>query len=425
MSTPSGNRRPAVRAGGRTHKLGLEALEPRCVCAAHAPVSQFSPPPPVEPPPAAKISLMGDVMSRAGRAEYHAEVADLKLTAGVSFTGPIAHMVAADDALDATDVTHIGVRIDWGDGQSTTGAVQIGSRGGYDIVGTARYSMPGTFVLTIDIVGPDGADATAIGKAEVPGPALPSQVPESAGIDVRNSDDGPAPHGADEIKGSAGSDTAATQTASRTPGDTSGGVPWIRLPDPRPLSSLSIGADHAEGQKFVAINRPEDRTPLNGLAEDGNQAPAGPEYLAAIDEAGDGFPAGDFTPIDVRPGIPRPIVRADSVDVDRPAFAVADPTHSTSRSQATSRNHGSVAAGDATPPTEEIDGETAPLASANRTPAQHTTFGFGWQCLSWFLALVFSDRFLTGGLADRSEPRISLRAGPPTKPPEAQNAGTD
>jgi hypothetical protein len=427
MSTHSGNRRPAARLNGRTLRLGLEALEPRCVCATRVAVVEPLTPPPFEAQAAAKIGQTEFALSgRISVAEYRAEVADLKLTAGVTFTGPVAHMVAGDKDLDAIDVTHMGVRIDWGNGQSTTGAVQIGTHGGYDIVATARYSTPGNYVLTIDIAGPDGAEATAIGKVEVvAAPPVAGHTPESADIDVRNSDNPPAPQQPDQTQGTTGSDMAATQAASRTPGDTNSGVPWVRLPDPGPLSTASAVTDHPVDHVVVAIVPPEDRPPANGLADDGHLPPVGPTYLAAVDEPGDGFPAADFTPIDVRPGIPQQNAAAVTAVVDLPVLMLPDPAQSTGPGRAAPVNRVAAVVGANGSSVEDVDGGAVPLASTTPAPVQHAKRGFWWQSLSWFLALVFSDRVLTVGMADRSKARISLRVSPATKPTEAENAGDE
>ena len=143
-------------------------------------------------------------------------------------------MFDGDDTLDGDDAAHMAVRIDWGNGVSTNGTVQIGDHGWYDIVGTARYTTPGDYALTIDVVSPNGTQITATGKADVSAPRPAPPALESTTPDVPIPAPTPTSDQSDQPQGAPGADAAAGQAASRSPGDASGGVPWLRLPGLRP-----------------------------------------------------------------------------------------------------------------------------------------------------------------------------------------------
>ncbi|HEY1379603.1 MAG TPA: hypothetical protein VGF55_22560, partial [Gemmataceae bacterium] len=314
MSRLSQRRRPALRPGDRPPRLTLEALEARCACAAGAVASALAavgtpvvvPRPP--DPPARVGVILGDVppgaavtpavvragvirldlaagvplFDPAGHADVavarsvdpsapvgaalpggppgtaitpavvKAEVVHLKLTAGVPYTGPVAHMDADDSTFGADDATHLAVHIDWGNGQATSGVVQVGTGGGYDVVATAAYSSPGDYAVTVQVATADGSMMmTAAGEADVAA-AAPSSLEDAPRVPPQVTP-APGPAQADSGGGNfstAGADAAATRSASRPPADTGGAVPWVRLPDPRPVSPVAppAGPDRPAGR---------------------------------------------------------------------------------------------------------------------------------------------------------------------------------
>lgn len=105
-------------------------------------------------------------------APFQVQVADAALnatsstvtaTAGVPFSGVVAHFSDADPDGTTADYT---ATIGWGDGSSSPGIVQP-SGAGFDVSGGHTYGSAGSYALTIAVGDAGGASANASGSATV------------------------------------------------------------------------------------------------------------------------------------------------------------------------------------------------------------------------------------------------------------------
>ncbi len=433
MSTHDRRRRPAPRPGAHPTRLRLEALESRCACAAGAfagalAAARAHVAPPPEPPALVSSTLPAAPPDTVVTpAAVKAEVVHLKLTAGVPFTGPVCHMVASGASPDLDGTTGMAVTIDWGNGQSTTGVVQANAGGGYDVVGTATYAAPGDYALTVKVAAADGSAFTAGGEVEVaalsddhyspgtPGATVP---PPAGGGQGPPSSTG---HGSTPVPdlgstatppvatptpappatgGTAATDAAVTRSAARSPADTGGAVPWVRLPDPRP-SGQAVATPPASDRSAAGLVGPVPAAEAprpRGTAGDG--PPAGPAYLAAADNDPPA-PAADVAPIDVRPApvaVAAAEPAADAIAVASPSAAAQAESQSADGCAARAGSAACAAAGMAA-------GESAhPAEGSAPRPC-----GLWWKSLSWCLALIFTERLLANLAADRRAPQLGKR----------------
>jgi hypothetical protein len=91
-------------------------------------------------------------------------------TAGVSFSGVIAHFTDADPGGATSDYA---ATITWGDGSSSPGTVQA-SGAGFDVSGAHTYANAGSDPLTVAINDTGGATASASGTASIGPPSTTS-----------------------------------------------------------------------------------------------------------------------------------------------------------------------------------------------------------------------------------------------------------
>jgi hypothetical protein len=397
MSTYYRRRRPAGWPGVLLPRLGLEALEPRCACAAGltdptTAVAFLRPP----------EGLVAVVAQGPAAAPAVPQVNGLMLTptAGVPFTGPVGQIVFESiTSVDKATAEFI-ANIRWGNGQQTAGVILPRGQGGYDVVGTMTYTDAGNYLLTIEVAGPDGTlTATGLAHVEPPKPLEIDNVPPAPVTEPQeqNSNDQPA----------AAPESPGPTVTVRTPGDTTGAIPWLRLPDPRP-----------DGVKTVSPQEKRDRGPAatgpavpptttiraqpGGSDDAPVEADVGPAYLAA---AGD--PPAEFAgapPVDALPVGLSPMLVADDAGL---AMIVA--------------GRAAVVAtcdqADAGPPAP-VCAATAPAALLNR--ADNAGRGnFDWLCwesVTTCVALILTERMLVPRPAD-VPPRLRGRwkkAPPPT-----------
>lgn len=86
-------------------------------------------------------------------------------TAGDAFDEVIASF---DDSAPSTQAFAFAASVDWGDGSADSATTVTGPDGGpFEIHGTHVYSRPGTYALTIDVIGRSGDSITLIGSASV------------------------------------------------------------------------------------------------------------------------------------------------------------------------------------------------------------------------------------------------------------------
>jgi Domain of unknown function (DUF4214) len=102
-------------------------------------------------------------------------------TEGVTFTAPVASFTQADP--NATP-SKFGATIDWGDGQTSAGAIAANGSGGFTVSGTHAYATAGQFAVHVQINSNAGAtgsaDTTAnVGDAALTATGLPVQAVEN------------------------------------------------------------------------------------------------------------------------------------------------------------------------------------------------------------------------------------------------------
>jgi Bacterial Ig-like domain len=84
--------------------------------------------------------------------------------AGTQLSLPVANFVDTNASDTMNDFNAL---IEWGDGQSSTGAV-VGGNGAFTVVGTHTYSAPGTYSTTVTVVGLGSAPSgSTTGQANI------------------------------------------------------------------------------------------------------------------------------------------------------------------------------------------------------------------------------------------------------------------
>jgi hypothetical protein len=81
-------------------------------------------------------------------------VAGVTGTEGFPFTGTVATFSDATGGVGGNRAT-----INWGDGHAGDGTLTAAAGGGFNVVGTNTYAVPGTFLLTVTVSGQDAASA--------------------------------------------------------------------------------------------------------------------------------------------------------------------------------------------------------------------------------------------------------------------------
>lgn len=401
MSTHFRRRRPAVRPGATAPRLRLESLEPRCACAVFAVSPAFAsssdPTMPTvsgRPTPSAAPAVVTGIMS------------SLTFTAGVPFAGAVLHLDAPPPVWNAGQADNLVARIDWGNGQQTTGVVQAVADGSIVVVGANTYAAPGNYPVVVQVAAPDGSSVAAAGMAKVePAPLVPVPPPNPNGVPAVP----PVPfEGQTNVEPPRGTPAAVTPTPpARPPLDTSGAVMWLRRPDPRPAAA--VGAAPASVRDVRAAQPvtpagPVLSLPHGGADEPATEVPVGPAYLASAADPPvefHGAPAAEAVPINMRPGpIAGDNVAAAVIVAPVAALGSTDP----------------VAVIDVTPPaTQCVAAMTAEVVSVNDSnrPRQG---GLWWKSLTWCAALIVTERALAARGAERLPPRLGDR-------PRSDNAG--
>jgi hypothetical protein len=386
--------RPAARPGAAILGLGVETLEPRYACAtltgavatAFVPVSATDAPAMASraPQPPAPSGVTATPLTPP-------------LTAGVRYSGPVCHVDVAAVGTDSGVSLGFQARIDWGDGHETTGVVQAAPDGGFDVLGTATYATPGEYKMSVELAGTDGTSISVAGTVKVDPP-----VRLAGHVDVSAS----TPPHLEETTFDPPRGTPALSAPTppvRPPADTAGAVPWVRLPDPRPVAEIpgATVADRGRPLADAAIPATPARVPAQAVGAGGAvDGPTGPVYLAAADEAAvefHGAPASEVTPPDVYPGM---VVAAENVE--RPLVVVD--TNS---------------AGEPDTPVARLDtGPPADMCAAFRLSADDSASGrrlrwgpngLWWKSLAWCIALVFANETLTPRSASRLRPKLAAK----------------
>ncbi len=252
-------------------RLGVESLESRCACSAGfvGPPAHVSP---LDPPGkdhfAAQLSaLVAPHVSPKPGERFQLVVAagpHLILRVGERFQGIVAH-------IEGVRPERAAARIDWGNGVRTEGLVRpvAGEVPGFDVIGEARYDAAGRYAMSVQVTPPSGEPFAIDGLAVVEPPGrppsgyAPDYIVETAQTNSDPAPDAPPP-------------AAPAPVPERTLGDTDGGVPWERQPDPRPT-------DPATGQPSVSatVELPPVRVTATPAPANGPPAepPAGPAFL--------------------------------------------------------------------------------------------------------------------------------------------------
>jgi hypothetical protein len=93
-------------------------------------------------------------------------------TEGAIFSGPVATFSDTDPAGALSDYS---ATINWGDGQSSTGAITSGAGGTYLVSGSHTYTEDGAFTVSVSIADVGGANVTTSGSANVSDASLSGQ----------------------------------------------------------------------------------------------------------------------------------------------------------------------------------------------------------------------------------------------------------
>ena len=132
---------------------------------------------------------IGDAGGASATAGSTAAIADAALTAqgtnissteGSAFSGVVATFTDADPNGALSDYTDT---IDWGDGQTSTGAISLGSAGSFVVSGSHTNLEEGSFTVSVLISDAGGASAPATGNAAVADATLTDQVTSISGTE--------------------------------------------------------------------------------------------------------------------------------------------------------------------------------------------------------------------------------------------------
>lgn len=269
MTTVRTHPRPGPRP-----RLGIESLESRCACSVGfmGPMVLL----PVLPPPGLNHLLSPDALPPAVIAKVRAEAPNvvlmgpnLTVRAGARFETVVAHV-------EGIGHERVAAHIDWGNGVRTDGVVRplAGDVPGFDVIGNGRYDAAGTFTMTVQLTPPGGGPVVIGGMAVVEPPmktpaSSPSEFAQGS-ADINSAPTSDVPPAQPAVP-------AQTQVPERTPGDTDGGVPWERQPDPRPTDPVTGKPSVADVVELPPVRTSAEPVPANDPPA---EAPAGPAYLA-------------------------------------------------------------------------------------------------------------------------------------------------
>jgi RHS repeat-associated protein len=149
---------------------------------------------------------------------------------GETFAGVVATLTDANVFESGADLS---ATINWGDGQTSAGAVILTGRGAFTVVGSNVYAAAGSYLITVHVVDRGGSSATALGYADV--------------IDT------PIEATAVPISASAGSQfTGTVATFTEGPGDTSASAFYATIYwGDGPFSAGTITANSGAGDPFL------------------------------------------------------------------------------------------------------------------------------------------------------------------------------
>jgi autotransporter-associated beta strand protein len=108
----------------------------------------------------------GNVTDAANVTSLTASGSSFSANQGEAYTGTIATFTDANSGTSATDYS---ASIDWGDGNTSEGAVVSDGSGGFDVIGTNSFTVAGALSPAVTIVDPSGASVTATAAATVSG----------------------------------------------------------------------------------------------------------------------------------------------------------------------------------------------------------------------------------------------------------------
>ncbi|HVX12138.1 MAG TPA: NF038129 family PEP-CTERM protein [Pirellulales bacterium] len=114
---------------------------------------------------------------------------NLQATAGTLFTGAIATFTDANP--DARPDDFATPTIAWGDGQTSTGTITLGSSGAFEVTGTHTYASDGTYAASLTVNDIGGSLATATATVTVAPVAAATVTFEGMGFDVEATTDRP------------------------------------------------------------------------------------------------------------------------------------------------------------------------------------------------------------------------------------------
>lgn len=392
MTTIHTHPRPGPRP-----RLGVEPLESRCTCSVGIlrPPALLPPPPPpglhhAPPPealpPGALPAAGAKVQSAAPRVV--ATGPHLTVRAGERFEAVVAHV-------EGIKHDRVAARIDWGNGVRSDGVVRplAGDVPGFDVIGHGHYDAPGTFAMTVQLTPPGGGPVTLGGVAVVEPPVRPPvNAPTEFFQEPANVNSAPVP----DAPPAQPQVPAQTTGPERTPGDTDGGVPWERQPDPRPADAVAGQPSPAAAVELPPVRTPAEAAPANGPAA---EVPAGPAYLAqaAREPATAPIPAAAVLPSTiaglrtVAGGAIESVELPVAVDLptllDRPTVVVADGV--------------AVRAIEVLPPAEVAPAPEAPAAKA--TPKAERRVSVWRNGVAVGVALVFAERLIAARRGERQQ----------------------
>jgi hypothetical protein len=117
-------------------------------------------------------TTIADSAALADAALTAASATSISGTEGTAFSGVLATFTDADPNGTLGDYT---ATIDWGDGQTSTATIGVGTSGGFVVSGSHTYSEEGNFTASVVIADAGGASATAGISAAIADSALTAQ----------------------------------------------------------------------------------------------------------------------------------------------------------------------------------------------------------------------------------------------------------